>query len=1048
MAGSWRVEGRVPRFVFVLGGVFVLVVLGLLTRTWLYDGVVSPSPPEADDPNNFRLDYVRPDYGDDIYDAAGKLIGQLPTKTMQSQWWKNELFRQFVFSCRAEGEYPLFLPYAKYSWNKRTSGLTVALKHIGSTGSWYTFSCEPRLLKNISQGYHRFGPIKFRKSPEPLRTIDFEMSYFAGPRGSARATFTGSFQPGCTYRAEEDEKIAMKLDFPAQPSTELRITGLSPYRQEDQLILYLCDGRRLLGRNLGYPKHSKGVIVWTLQYLGKDLGSITHITLGETPHRQAFRNIVVTYPDRPERTYPQSIDEVVARLGLEIDMTDPNEIGKLCANWDIITTVPEALGILDIAQGFFLNRAKGTLEGTRASDLSASQREHLESILLSWLGTDREVEACQLGLWAKSPRVMESIPTLLQSGDLSRDPLRYLALRWAGSARRDPNMIEAVTDFLIRVDVPSETVFEDLMKAVCEHPGEDGLYLKRLAECDKPWIWEPLLKRDGPFERWKKNRQFSRIIATRLVALGMDNWVENPESLKDDAADVLCSMLRPEYIDRRDAKHWCEQFVKQVGPERGTEVLVRFLHSQLKRSYTHRTTWHHARPFWAVGQIVRMLNRGHGLNLGRLEDQTAHFYPDWRDVIREALYWSRTGCDPRMLPFDWRPCADDLRIMWYNPNNPELSMIALWPTTLDPNIPITDRMLETAGDYLGFTIYRSACSAESDPTYDFIVRAGSERKDSNRRALTFSARQLPLEFDLRPIDGSEDKKVNWKGPWKIWVESATAPNSVLDGTNVLRAWQGQHLSGSPGVFRTALDVSSEERLQIFLDGLDYTGMSQADIALYKTIASDPGPLNPRSARFQQSLSSRNAVAKYRKLLQREDLSTEARIFALSRIVNLTELVHRPYYGRISGDEPDALERAISVDPNLISPLILFLRSERVRAVRRSEDRNERALDHYEWLLTRTPVMVEDSSRRPKINYSLSDPQSLYSYVPEESIEQEQGKLAVKLSFAIGDTRRMINYRGSSNPLSDEQRERWERLQAIDKEHWSHKYRDASRIVTR
>lgn len=1058
MRGPKHIEGRVSRSILVFAAVAAALASALLIRTWLWYSRAAGPAPTADDPNSLRLQYVRPDYGRDVYDGGDEPIAAIPITNVRAHWDPLKMARQFVFTCRIEGDNPLFPPHVWLSLNGGPSRVPAWLRSTDSTDGWHTLSCESLVPRGIRRPSLSLVIFSIPRSPIPVRTVDAEISYFAGPRGQARATFTGPFQEHQTYHAEEDENTTFNCDSQPGSWLNLRFAGPPPMDSEAHVILYLSDGRRLFVESRSGSTSSSRGFNWTFRHRDVAAAGIAHITIGETPKTQTFRNIVVDYPDLPARTYPQSFDEIVTRLNLNVELSSPESIDRFAADKSFLKTPSDALSILDIAQGQHLAYAIDTLKRGSLNDLSETEQEQLRSILETWLETDREITACHMGLWAQWPAFIDRIPSVLRSGDLSERPLYELALEWGRKAPRQPKTLAAMTELLLEEDVLDGSACSPLVYAVLQGPEEAVVYMEKLAQCDKPWIWEIVIRDGSPFHGWRQNRRLSETVRARIVAMGMNGWIDDPESLKAEATAVLCSMLTPEYVQKGNVYYWSRQFEKFLAPEQGTEVLVRYLQAQLDQWHTWQVDGWASRNHIGVRHAVQQLNRWHNMNLGGLgsdRDQYEHSEHrfNWQNIIRETLDWAQSGLDPGKLPPNWQPSENDLRIVWLNKTSPELSIIALWPTDLDPNLLGTDTVMEMVDDYLQFTIAPQPGSMASNPLYDFIFRAGISQRSSMGRTLIFAHRDLPTTLDPGQRDGFSigrdgvrRRDTLWKGQWGIWVESATATMSIIDDTALFRTWQQQYLSASPvarnRVFQT---VSKEAQFQYIFDRRDYSGMSDAEIALRKAMDWDPLWPSEELKDYKEQMPRLDAVERYQELLQREDLPIEARIFTWSRIAELS---------RPSSSHPDqdtdpadnwetarhAFQQSISLDPNWVSPTTLRLQQQRTTFAARTDDNAAHLLDAYEWLLTRTEAMIDASVRRPEISRSLDSPWSMIPGASGEYAEREKTQLISRLSREIKSRRTMIsgNYRNVDNP-SDRHHNRWQRLRVIDETHWSHTY---------
>jgi len=175
-----------------------------------------------------------------------------------------------------------------------------------------------------------------------------------------------------------------------------------------------------------------------------------------------------------------------------------------------------------------------------------------------------------------------------------------------------------------------------------------------------------------------------------------------------------------------------------------------------------------------VRLAVQFLNHWHDTNLGALGKDPGwdviHHRFDWQNIALEALYWAKTGREPRHLPPDWQPTEDDLRIVWYNQQNPELGVIALWPAHHDPNVPATDTAMVMAEDYLHFTIVPRTEPMASDLVYEFAFRAGTSPMAPWARTLTFNPTELPTNLDPGMIRSPGAKRGDPPREIPIWKD--------------------------------------------------------------------------------------------------------------------------------------------------------------------------------------------------------------------------------------------------------------------------------------
>lgn len=249
-------------------------------------------------------------------------------------------------------------------------------------------------------------------------------------------------------------------------------------------------------------------------------------------------------------------------------------------------------------------------------------------------------------------------------------------------------------------------------------------------------------------------------------------------------------------------------FVEHTSVEKGTGVLIRYLERQLTEWNTWQIDGWGSTNYYGILKAVRQLNDWHNVNIGGLGQNSdryvSDFRFDWQEITASALHWARTGEDQSRMPPDWRMSQGDLRVVWHNLDEPESSVIRLWPAGQDPNLPRPQAVMEGQEDYLQYTIIPGERTGQGTDSYDFYVRAGVGQGHCVNRVFIFTSADLPKLFDPGPTniysgsaDGTRRSVSLWQGRWEIRVEPGAAEVSVLEGTRLFSGWKALYLAEKP-----------------------------------------------------------------------------------------------------------------------------------------------------------------------------------------------------------------------------------------------------------
>ena len=185
-----------------LAGLIGVAVLAIGIFSYLARQPSSTRPVErGDDPCDMYLVGVRPDYSDDLYDARARHLGQdPPVNIVRTHWNTDRIQREFIFEVPIQDPSFKLVPPVRVYLNGHP-GYSVkprvtVIKSAQSTRIVADASL-PRLSMRSKSAYARF------RGGEPVKTVDINVRFYAGPRPAPEICFTGPF----VYRqATTDDK--------------------------------------------------------------------------------------------------------------------------------------------------------------------------------------------------------------------------------------------------------------------------------------------------------------------------------------------------------------------------------------------------------------------------------------------------------------------------------------------------------------------------------------------------------------------------------------------------------------------------------------------------------------------------------------------------------------------------------------------------------------------------------------------------------------------------------------------------------------------------
>ncbi|MHC4500088.1 MAG: M56 family metallopeptidase, partial [Planctomycetota bacterium] len=236
-----------------------------------------------------RLVGVRPDGGDDIYDAQGKKIAENTFANIDARWRGDSQYRTFIFELPVPDEQLLFTPFLEIRPAGGEHGLSAGQRPL-------VYSSDGNLTYSVGATLPRTYKRLFTRR---IKQVDLTLRYYYGGRGKADFVFKGPFTPGQTIKAEggADCELTAKedrLNFSNHPAAFFKVSSKTRF-DDDSVLLYDVSGQCHLPEGTWGRSGQYGS---SYEYRAEDLTLdwIAYVTVGEKPCERTFENVVVHYP--------------------------------------------------------------------------------------------------------------------------------------------------------------------------------------------------------------------------------------------------------------------------------------------------------------------------------------------------------------------------------------------------------------------------------------------------------------------------------------------------------------------------------------------------------------------------------------------------------------------------------------------------------------------------------------------------------------------------------------------------------------------------------
>ncbi|MHC4479215.1 MAG: M56 family metallopeptidase, partial [Planctomycetota bacterium] len=358
----------------IMGLAIVLIAAAVLLP--MAKAVDDSSSTSETDPLYIHLVAVRPDGCDTLYDANGKRIAEESFADIDAKWTKESQHRTFVFEFEPPEDFTLFTaPFLEV----RPAGQE---RRLGTGGGCSLYYSGDKLALVVGVSFPRVYKQLFNRR---VKKVDLTIRYYHGPRGEADLVFKGPFTAGQTIKASgrECELIAKKdiLSFGNTPIAHFKVSSKNRF-DTDSVLVYDVSGRRHLPEGGGGSSGQHGT---SHEYHteGLALDSIAYVTIGEKPYERTFRNVVVSYNDRPVPDRPVFLDEMSERLGRSM-------LYQKRSGFSRIYNPAEAIEVSDIVRGHWyvrevFNAISYGEPKTEISTLDEVTQEKIRSAATRWV---------------------------------------------------------------------------------------------------------------------------------------------------------------------------------------------------------------------------------------------------------------------------------------------------------------------------------------------------------------------------------------------------------------------------------------------------------------------------------------------------------------------------------------------------------------------------------------------------------------------------------------------------------------------------------------
>lgn len=805
--------------------VSLLFVLGAVSAY----GAEESSPASSSAGVGLRLIGVWPGEGVDVFDANGNRIGE----TLGVGYWPSLSTNAFPVSDSIEGP-PLSDSIERTLIFDITSGYEnlvfspeASMRLAGTSEEIGSGSPTVVRTPNGLRLYERLYIYSYQlKSPDgggqPKSTpfVDVAIPYWQGPRGKAAFTFIGPFVAGRTYAAlpPAQGSIAVSVGYTGGGGTRCTLQGQGLSDEWMEVLVYDLAGMRHPVVSGRVSDGSTSFTIWG--FAPEDMSAVT---IGEEPSQQTFTNIRILPTGMPKREYPEFVDVMCERLK------------KQKSEMDVMSSDPPfgsdgALRVIDVVRGRFIRDVFKAMQPLGASmvlyvpsecsELAPEDRKRVLDATHRWSQADDpdirdtgiamgltvdfdgfvdkaldELESIPAGelldsrllmfddssaLVAQRKRPLGISQSLAERGEhlKAADVERLKKIILAGAAANSPS---ALVDCLLRCPlVEAQAALADIARS------ENTVMWWRALRSEKT------LKALGPAAGWPRTVRVRSIIASGFISA----TVEGDKELADDARRLLPALVtrEVEFADTEMFQTIMEELVARCDRETATAALTRFVKSARYSSEEY-----------TVYASVKYVNRLNGVDIAGLGTEAKDWWRNtepgcmWQ-VASDAVRWYESRQMYVGLPAGYRAKDRDLRIIVVNKADPDTAAIALW--RYDAGLTETGRRHKTTGGKCGIE-YEVSVDASGSDSRGILYSIGIG-------VLTDGQSLGPGVYNLLYWDSELPRVYDEFDKWRLVVEHAVEPKSILSGRKVFEEWWAAHGPIDSGGAGAAPDVESTE----------------------------------------------------------------------------------------------------------------------------------------------------------------------------------------------------------------------------------------------
>lgn len=625
-----RKKSRVMPWLAVLA---VVVLVGLLVRSFLSLPTSPPSGPATSLPpsdpqaaklwNAIQLIGVVPDCGDDLLDADGRLIGTLFSPIRWTSSKPASLSRTLIFDMpqSPELQWHIFAD-VHVSQNGRQLG--------GSMSGWTTnFQGRRRRIVDLTIDKTYEQRSWFIKRVIPIERIDVKVKYFLPTRGKAVATFLAPFKADKAVSCQEGIACTIKpigSMWPDGRGTRLLLsnTGLPADDCRERALAYTADGKQ-------YVMQKGNVSSVQTEYIIDDLPlkQIAAITIGEELQTKTFKNILVSYPNRPSLDRPLYLDRMAAELGLR-GVSDEQLRQYRFKN------AQDALKVIEIVRAQHIEWAWEAMRGVDIAALDNDTQERLRRVAKTWMD-NAFTQGFQLGLKGQWLEFVEPALERLSSDDsAARSDVCYALLTYK---QLSPEHLDRIADLLEQRDDPRgmHQLISCLEWSKRRQGGQEALL--KLAHSDKVWLWWTALKilnENLTMGQTPHDLQVKRLAMTN-PDLGLD------DELAAEARTLLTTLPTAKLAVMSTST--MSEVIKSVAANlprvEAQAVLLNLLQDMVDHWQDYQFEGYSPSMWWPIDRSIRYLNKWNNLKLGGIDSdvtqETSRGGIDWPGLAREVL---------------------------------------------------------------------------------------------------------------------------------------------------------------------------------------------------------------------------------------------------------------------------------------------------------------------------------------------------------------------------------------------------------------------------